>query len=74
MNKLVTAWLKLDSETEQFEHNHISSGYDSNQHQPIPNCEHQRKCWANAKWVSYPATIKDGKLKYYDELIAEGAK
>jgi hypothetical protein len=56
-DNVITVWERQNEKTKNWEHNHISDGYDENQAQPIPNGSVQKKSWPNGKWRKYKAKL-----------------
>lgn len=48
--KKITTWYKFNKEFHDYDFNHIEDGH-SELAAPVPKCEHQKKKWANARWV-----------------------
>ncbi len=59
MNKenVITVWERQNEHSGEWEHNHISDGYEENQVQPTPNGSVQKKSWPNGKWRKFKARL-----------------
>ncbi|MCK5609391.1 hypothetical protein KAR91_46390 [Candidatus Pacearchaeota archaeon] len=57
----ITVWHRIDERKQTMVFNHISNGWYY-QDRPQPNCEHQRKAWNGARWLSYTAYLINNKV------------
>ena len=57
-HKIITVWQRYNENSKDWEHNHISDGYDENEEQPTPNGAVQQKSWPNGKWRKFKAHLE----------------
>jgi hypothetical protein len=65
---IVTKWERYNRITENWDHNHISIGYDKNITKPIPNSQNQKDSWDKSLWMCSKAYLdENNKLHLFLE-------
>jgi len=78
-SKIITIWYRFNFisgtitlpgriiKIEKWEHNHISDGWDENQHIPKSCTEQQKNAWKKIKWKKIKGELRNGKVFKYEE-------
>lgn len=76
---LITCWYRLVKIEDRItgapevvaQFNHISNGYDPEEHAPRPTSETQRVAWAGVKWEARRGRLRNGHVRE-DSVLHDG--
>ncbi len=57
---IVTVWERFNPSSKEWEHNHISDGYDESAEEPVAKSDMQKQSWKGGKWRSFKGELREG--------------
>jgi hypothetical protein len=59
---VITVWERYNRNSEKWEHNHISDGFNEIEETPAPKSNVQKKSWAGGEWRKKKAHLEGLKV------------